>query len=107
MDAIVMKFVWTEGIAKSDWGKEQFGTGDVYSDDSNGQLYWDQDGRQVAMQGLVEGGAMDGIVEAGPMDGCGNGYGHLMSTGASPESQTSGAYHGSGYVDPYHAALAA
>lgn len=108
MDAIVMKFVWTEGIAKSDWGKQQFGTGDIYNDTDTGQLYWDQNGRQVAMQGLVEAGAMDGLVEGGPMDGHDSGgYGHLMSTGSNAGELTGGAYHGSGYADPYHAAVAA
>jgi hypothetical protein len=103
MDAIVMKFVWTEGISKSDWGKEQFGVGDIYTDSSTGQAYWDQGGRQVAMQGLVEESALDGLVEASPMDG----YGHLMSSSASQADITAGAYHNAGYVDPYHAAIAA
>jgi hypothetical protein len=110
MSAIVMKFVWTEGIQKSDWGKQQFGTGDVYNDTDNGQLYWDQGGRQVAMQGgrLVESGALDGLVESSSLDGHDpGGYGHLMPSGTPAGEADGGAYHGSGYVDPYHAAVAA
>ena len=108
MDAIVMKFVWTEGISKSDWGREQFGTGDIYSDNSNGQLYWDQGGRQVAMQGLVASSSLDGLVEGGPMDGHDpSGYGHLLPAGTDAQTAYRGAYHGSGYTDPYQAAIAA
>lgn len=110
MSAIVMKFVWTEGIAKSDWGKQQFGTGDIYNDTDTGQLYWDQNGRQVAMQGgrLVEKSALDGLVESSALDGHDpGGYGHLMPSSTPAAEANAGAYHGSGYVDPYHAVMAA
>lgn len=108
MDLIVTKAVWTEGIARSPWAQQQFGTGDVMADPGNGQLYWDQGGRQVAMQGLVQASSLDALVEASPLDGPNDySYGHLMPTGTSAQEQATGLYQGSGYVDPYHAAYAA
>lgn len=106
MDAIVQKFVWTEGIAKTEWGKNAFGN-DVYRDSDSGQMYWDQGGRQVAMQGLTHAGPLDGLVEASAMDGVGSGYGHLLPAGVSEQTAMTGAYSQSGYTDPYHAAVAA
>lgn len=85
-DLILTKAIWTEGIARSDWAKEQFGvTGDVQYNQATGQMMIDQGGKYVNMQGgqLVQAGPLDGfgaledgpslsggtLVQAGPLDG--------------------------------------
>lgn len=61
---IFMKLVWTEGIARSDWAREQFGAKISY-DPSNGSTWLTQGGQQVSMQGTED----TRIVEASPLDG--------------------------------------
>ena len=86
----------------------QIAQDDVSVDPNNNQLYWDQDGRQVAMQGLTHASTLDGLVEGGAMDGNDySAYGHLLPDTVSAATASSGAYSQAGYVDPYHAAVAA
>lgn len=92
LDLLFTKLIWTEGIARSDWAKQQFGnTGPSYSP-STGQTWLSTGGRSVAMQGeLVEASPLDGeLVEASPLDG------HRGMPGASMAS-----YHPTESADPY------
>lgn len=70
-DLILTKLVWTEGIARSDWAKAQFGNlGPSYSPATGQTWLSTPSGRSVAMQGeLVAASPLDGeLVEASPLD---------------------------------------
>lgn len=92
-DLLLTKLVWTEGIARSDWAKEQFGNYSTSYSPSTGQTWLSAGGRQVAMQGeLVESSSLDGeLVEASPLDGSNGGQ---RGAGMMP-------YHASESNDPY------
>lgn len=89
-DLIFTKLMWTEGIARSEWAKQQFGNaGNVAYSPGTGQTWLSQGGQSVAMQGgvLVEASPLDGeLVTATPLDG--------MASYTSPAA------------DPYRAAYA-
>lgn len=106
-DLILTKLIWTEGISRSPWAQQQFGTTDsaIAFDPGVGQMYLNQGGQWSAMQGLVESSALDGLVEASPMDGTTSGYGHLLPTGSTKRTATRGKYHGTGHTSIYHAAF--
>lgn len=106
VDIIITKLVWTEGISKSQWAVQQFGTGgDIMGDNSTGQLYVNQGGSYNAMQGygdVVEASALDGLVEANALDGPDyDEFGHLMPAGTGTQA---GSYHDVGHESAYHAA---
>jgi hypothetical protein len=105
VDLIMVKLIWTEGFARSEWAQNAFGTGDVAYTPGNRQAYVDQGGRWDAMQGLVEASPLDGLVEASPLDGPGSGYGHLLPAGVPSGVANIGKHTGSGHVSQYHAAF--
>jgi hypothetical protein len=106
-DLIFFKLVWTEGIARSGWAKQQFGANINY-DPASGTTWLTQGGQQVSMQGaesdrLVTASAMDGsdrLVTASPLDG----LGHLLPPGTDDATAKVGRNSGSGYVSNYQAA---
>lgn len=107
-DLILEKLIWTEGIARSPWAVKAFGAnpGMVAVGPGN-QAYWGSGGQWNAMQGLVASSPLDGLVDASPMDGPESyNYGHLLPASATAAERKSGAYTGSGYADPFHAAFA-
>lgn len=108
MDLILTKFVWTEGIARSDWARQQFGAPQVAYSPDTGQSWIQQGGQWSAMQGLVEADALDGLVEADALDGTGgSAYGHLVDADTlSPRRAKNARYSGSAYSSNYNAAYA-
>ncbi len=105
MDMILTKFVWTEGIARSDWARAQFGAPQVAYDPSSGQSWLAQGGQWSAMQGLVEADALDGLVEADALDGTGSSYGSLVGPDTlSPKALKNARYSGTAYTSNYNAA---
>lgn len=108
-DLILTKLIWTEGISRSDWAKQQFGTAEsaIAYDPTVGQSYINQGGSYNAMQGLVGKSALDGLVESSPLDGpTSYGYGHFLPAGTDAATASAGKYHGTGYASKYHAAFA-
>lgn len=113
MDLILTKFVWTEGIARSDWARQQFGAPQVRWSPQTGQSWLAQGGQWSAMQGgmgdaLVEQSPLDGLVEATPLDGTGgSSYGHLVAEETlTPKRRKNARYTGSAFTSNYNAAYA-
>ncbi len=104
MDLILTKFVWTEGIARSDWAKQQFGSPQVRAS-PDGQAWLAQGGQWSAMQGLVEASPLDGLVEASPLDGHRRrgGYGSLMPASTPHTEADRARWSGSGYTSKFNA----
>jgi len=105
IDLILTKFVWTEGIARSDWAKTQFGSPQIRYSPRSGQSWLAQGGQWSAMQGLVEASPLDGLVEASPLDGNAGrgGYGHLMPASTPPAVADRARWSGSGYTSKFNA----
>lgn len=107
MDLILTKFVWTEGIARSDWARAQFGAPQVAYSPGTGQSWIQQGGQWSAMQGLVEADALDGLVEADALDGEYGAYGHLVDADTlTPKRAKNARYSGTAYKSNYNAAYA-
>ena len=105
VDLMLEKLVWTEGLARSQWAQNAFGTGDVGYNGSSGQTYVQQGNRWNAMQGLVAASPLDGLVEASALDGDPSySYGHLLPSGVSADTTKFGKHSGSGYTSQVHAA---
>lgn len=111
MDLIMTKFIWTEGIARSDWARAQFGAPQVAYSPRTGQTWIAQGGQYSAMQGamgdgLVTASPLDGLVEASPLDGpYGSSFGHLVAADTlSPKKLKNARYSGTAYRSNYNAA---
>lgn len=103
-DLIFTKLIWTEGISRSGFLQNQFGTAEGAVRSSGGVTEIYSGGQWQMMQGLVEKSPLDGLVEASPMDGYSGGYGHLLPASATAAEINHGKYQGSGYVNPYASA---
>lgn len=84
VEQMATRMIWTEGIARWEWGQAHFGSpampasgspGEVYDDGSGNRWVRSQNGQWVSMQGLG-GGYMGELVQAGPL-----GYGELVKAG--------------------------
>jgi hypothetical protein len=108
-DLILTKLIWTEGIARSDWAKSQFGSPRIRGNRRTGQAWLQQGGQWEALQGahgmgdtIVDAGALDGpmgdtIVTANQLDG-------LMHPGTPDAIAQRARWTGSGDVNPWNAA---
>ncbi|TPV95536.1 MAG: hypothetical protein B7733_09425 [Myxococcales bacterium FL481] len=106
-DLLLTKLVWTEGIARSDWARSQFGNVGVRYSPDTGQTWLSQGGQWAAMQGeLVEASPLDGeLVEASPLDGSPtHAYGRLMPSTTPDREANMGRYLGAGFTNRYNAA---
>jgi len=111
-DLLLTKLVWTEGISRSQWARGAFGNVNGRIAYTPGQMWVGQHGQWNAMQGLgselVQASPLDGplgseLVQASPLDGP---MGHLLPPGVDPDVARIGRYQGSGYTNPYQAAMA-
>lgn len=121
------KLLWTQLLSRTTYGPQWFGAvhgmgpagyptmpaqsaypqmgaaeGDIYTDD-DGNVWLNQGGRWVSMQGLVESGPLGALVETGPLGDTGSGY--LPSSTPTGEADWA-MYSQAGATDPYHASFA-
>lgn len=117
VENMAMRAVWTEGIARSAWGQETFGT--AFQDDRTGTRWLQTPTGYQSMMGLqaarplddyiVQARPLDGLQPARPVDMKSRGVGgrrwapmgHYLPPG-TPD--TSARYHGSGSNTSYHSA---
>lgn len=71
VENMVTRVVWTEFIARSAWGQQNFGQamGAAFTDDTHGNRWLSQPGAGAAsMQGLTPARPLDGLTPARPLD---------------------------------------
>lgn len=121
VESMATRLVWTEMIARSQWGQTNFGAvqaspGDVRDDANGNRWLMGANGQWVSMQGygeLVQAGPLGELVQAGPLGRYAGGYrpapyagfGHLMAEDTSDARNTQAQELGIGSRDPYLAAL--
>jgi len=74
----LMKGVFTFIVPKSETLKKYIGADDELEyDPATGQMWMFENGKKVALQGLVTASPLDGLVTASPMDGDGDNFGEM------------------------------